>query len=261
MSTQREISDYLNFKVRSGDISLVTAKLYRGDLNQFFDFVGDVYESISSVGDVSFEHVEYYCRVLLERQYSQTSVRRKTYVLKGFFSFFEIGEMFSESLIDQMSSAREVEKRTGIISEEDFQKIMDACFEENTHNSVRDAVIFLIFWDTGMPIVDLLGLNVSAFEAGEEGSVLRYTSSRDKEVVVPISNTLSEVLQLYVEKFRYNHIVSRDFDSEEALFLNHSGNRFGRNGLWLAFRSRGLEAGFDDFQFELLLNSYRLSVS
>jgi integrase/recombinase XerD len=110
---------------------------------------------------------------------------------------------------------------------------------------------------TGMRVSELVSLNLDDFDAEHASVVCPGRNGRSKrERVLPLSATAVEATKQYLESARLRLMVRHP--EEQALFLNHHGERLTRQGFWLIIKGYARQAGITNITPHMLRHSFAL---
>ena len=85
-------------------------------------------------------------------------------------------------------------------------------------NGLRDRLIIMMFYETGVRLAELVGMDDEAVNLA--GQFIKVTGKGDKQRVIPFGNELKSMIENYVEE--RNRTVSR---KTEALLVSETGLR------------------------------------
>ena len=103
--------------------------------------------------------------------------------------------------------------------------LLDEKLSEDTYNNVRARTILLLFYETGIRLAELVGLNDE--DVDFEMMQLNVTGKRDKQRIIPFGEELASTLQSYIEV--RNREVPR---LTKALFAGQRGGRISGNEVY-----------------------------
>jgi integrase/recombinase XerD len=92
-----------------------------------------------------------------------------------------------------------------------------------------------------MRVSELVSLNLN--DVDTDGCYVRCFGKGHKERLIPIYKQAAQAVEEYVKETRPR--LSRH-DTEQALFLNHRGDRLTRQGLWQILKGYAKSAGLDE---------------
>ena len=230
---QTQIDEFLDYLATEKGYSVNTLAAYRNDLTQFADFLADESDKAapSSWDEVDKDRIVDFILYMKERKYASSTVARKVAALKSFFHHLYDEDAIGEDPTLNLESPKVKKHLPKAISVEDVERLLAEPAKSKNPKSLRDSALLEVLYATGMRVTELVSLNVQDVDL-ETGTVY-CTGKGDRERVVPIYDRAAEVLGEYLENGRPRLLRNEE---EEALFLNHRGERLTRQGLWLIIK-------------------------
>ena len=96
----------------------------------------------------------------------------------------------------------------------------------------RDRAMLELLYATGIRVSELIALNIS--DVNTSAGVVRCAPNTEKERLIPLYSTAVKALNEYIEFVRPQMIA---LPTEQALFVNVSGERMSRQGFWKIIKS------------------------
>jgi integrase/recombinase XerD len=119
-------------------------------------------------------------------------------------------------------------------------KLLAAPAAQQTPNALRDVALMETLYATGVRVSELINLNLGDIDLFNR---LVACNSGRRSRVVPIFPRAVTALRAYLDDGRPHLVVD---PNEQALFLNHRGQRLTRQGLWLIIKRYVVDVGIDD---------------
>lgn len=238
------IQQYLLYLEVEEEASDNTIAAYRNDLSQLYLFLSrhktPLGEKITTWREVDEVAVQNYLLDLKKRDYASSTVARKVAAIKSFFDY-----MVSHGHIDvdpaaAMESPKVKKHLPHAISHEDVERLLAAPARAKTPQALRDVALLETLYATGVRVTELVNLNV--YDADLPHKRLICAGSR-RSRVAPLDARALAALTRYLEEGRHRLVVD---PNEDALFLNHRGQRLTRQGLWLIIKRYVKEVGIKE---------------
>ncbi|MBI2861580.1 MAG: tyrosine-type recombinase/integrase [Chloroflexi bacterium] len=235
-----KIEAFLAFVAQERGLSANTKSAYRNDLTQLDRFVvrhsnGNGIDS-AVIGD--------FVRWLRQGDahgggYAQATVARKIAAVRSLFHFLvQHGHIVVDPT--QHVKAPHVGKTPPkTLSVEGLERLLAEAGKETTPDGLRDRAMLTVLAETGMRVSELVALNLTDVSL-TSGSV-RCLGRRPRERLIPLGRGL-DALDDYLQQGRPQLARSA---VQEALFLNHRGERLTRQGFWLILKGHARSAGLD----------------
>ena len=191
------IRHYLNYIAVERKYSPRTVEAYHDDLRDFCRFLGWELEDFNPA-DIDEEDVKNWMLDLLENQkQSPRSVKRKLSALRGLYRF-----LLRQKIVAKDITARIVPPKADKPLPVFFRTTeMEAATAQDQwaddFDSIRNALIIEVLYQTGMRQAELLGLQDADWDL-QQGQV-RIFGKRRKERIVPIGDALKQLIGHYLE--------------------------------------------------------------
>lgn len=256
---QDDIDEYIASLSRreqgQGETNTNTIVAYRNDLNQV-----SAYLTRLQIGDwqmVSSEHITWYMQEMSETQaYRPTTIARKLASLKTFFRYLHATGKIEADPLGRMSAPRVQKEPPQVLSQEQIANLF-CQVSVDTPVDMRDLAMLRLLYATGMRVSELVALNQNDLDL-ENAQVIcpgRNGKNRRKRVL-PLSDLAMEPLQVYLAGARQRLI--QHHPDEQALFVNHHGERLTRQGFWLIIKGYARQAGITTITPHMLRHSFAI---
>lgn len=232
-----------------------TVVAYRNDLNQVCTYLRQ--QGVENWQDVTREHLAGYLLEMREGQaYRPTTIARKLAALKSFFRYMRSMGLIVADPVENLESPRVPKELPQVLSLEQISSLFNQV-EVETPAGIRDLAMLHMLYATGMRVSELVSLDLDAFDATSTTVLCSGRNGRSKrERVLPLSATAVEATKQYLEKARPKLIARHP--EEQALFLNHHGERLTRQGFWLIIKGYARQAGITNITPHMLRHSFAL---
>jgi integrase/recombinase XerC len=212
MNYQESFINYLTFEKRTSSHTVVA---YKKDLDQFVSYCTDV------VGVFDFKTVDAiivrsWVVHLMELNYTPRSVSRKISTIKAFFRFLMKNEIAENNPAMNITLPKIRKKLPNYVEENNLHQLFDNGYFTEDFKGVRDKLIILLLYGTGIRLAELLKLKERDFDMN--GFLIKVTGKRQKERVIPYPRSINLLLQQYIE-YRNREIGN----SPDALLVTEKG--------------------------------------
>jgi integrase/recombinase XerD len=232
-----------------------TVVAYRNDLNQVCIYLKR--QKIENWQQVTHEHIAGYLLEMRDGQaYRPATIARKMAALKTFFRYLQSTGIITSDPVEKLDTPRIQRELPHILSQEQIASLFRQVDVE-TPVGKRDFAMLHMLYATGMRVSELMSLNLSDFDAERATIVCPGRNGRSRrERVLPLSVTSVEATQRYLETVRPGLIIRHP--EEQALFLNHHGERLTRQGFWLIIKGYARQAGITEITPHMLRHSFAI---
>jgi integrase/recombinase XerD len=250
MKTQQlgdQIESFLHFMSAERNSSANTVSAYCNDLNQFARFLQDIGEESQ---ELNRETLQRYRSFLHERRYADTTVARKIAALRSFLNFLKAEGLINSDLTAHLETPRVGKYLPHSISEEDAEFLVNMPASRSP-SDLRDRAMLRLLWATGMRVTEMISLDLEHVDLTTY--IVRCMGKGSKERQIFFDNRANEVLVAYLDRGR--PVLCRH-DAQQALFLNHHGERLTRQGFWLILKTYARAAGIENISPHTLRHSF-----
>ena len=232
-----------------------TAVAYRNDLTQFCAYLKQ--HEVENWPRVTSELLAGYLLEMREAQaYRPTTIARKIAAIKAFFRFLRSQEYIASDPVEKLESPRVPKELPTVLSAEQVSSLFRQV-DIATPGGQRDRAMLHMLSTTGMRVTELVSLNLGDFDDKQATVVCPGRNGRSKrERILPLPPLAVEAIVHYVEKAR-PHLMARH-PEQEALFLNHHGERLTRQGFWLIIKGYARQAGITNITPHMLRHSFAM---
>ncbi len=211
-----------------------TVQAYRRDLDKFLEFA--LLNNISDCSEVDSDIVSQFKEYLIDKSLSSASVSRTLSSLRSLYQFL-ISEGICENNPAKAVHNDKVEKKELVVlTSKEVEKLLSQP-DTNDIKGLRDKAMLEVLYATGIKVSELIGLEVSDFNA--QISFIRCGSG-EKERFIPIYPIAAKAIQTYLEKARKLFVCD---SGEKTLFVNVTGEKMTRQGFWKILKSYVSAAG------------------
>lgn len=229
---EAQILQFFEYLVKEKSCTDNTIAAYRNDLGQFLSFLKEFSapdaEAITAWPQVDEAVLQEYLFFLREREYASSTVARKIAAVKSFNHFMFEKKVIARDPSTELDSPKVKKQLPRPIKPEEIERLLQAPVPSKSSKTARDKALMEVLYASGMRVTELVSLNLADVNVDKRTVVCGAGSKRSR--VAPILPSAAQALAYYLENGRPQLIND---DEEQALFLNHRGQRLTRQGLWL----------------------------
>ncbi|EAS21113.1 site-specific integrase/recombinase XerD protein [Flavobacteria bacterium BBFL7] len=205
--------DYLSFEKK---YSQNTITAYEKDLEQFGLFLMDEYDL--EIQNASYPIIRTWLALLLDQQLSSRTVNRKVAALKSYFKFLLLIEQIDYHPLSNHKSLK-VSKNIQIpFSKQEVQQILNASYDSEDFESVRDLLIIELFYVTGVRREELINLRIE--NVNLLSRTIKVVGKRNKERLIPMLESVKFKVEAYLLLKE-----SIETDKRPELFVTRKGDK------------------------------------
>lgn len=239
MTLDALISAFLNYiKVEKG-LAANTIEAYARDLRKLQAYT---LKHKLRPEDIERGHIIDYFSSLYREHLDSKSVARHLVSLRNLFRFAQMEGILSNDPTLNLESPKLRKSLPSYLRVDEVDRLL-AQPNLATPQGLRDRAIIEVLYSTGLRVSELVGVRVSDIET--RMGCLRCIGKGDKERLVPIGRKALDVVQQYLEVGRPALLQGRGPNAAATpyLFINRSGKRISRIGIWRILTACGRRAG------------------
>ncbi len=210
MISESWIDSFLEYLKSERNYSDHTISSYSHSLLDFQDFCEDYDDSVEW-GTVDTTLIrEWMVYLFDELGLSTGSVNVHLSALRSFFKYLRMMSLVDINPMAKITGPKKSKPLPSFIKESDMDRLLDMMSEDRTFSGVRNRLIVMMFYETGMRRAEMLGLKTSDIDlAGKQVKVL---GKRNKQRIIPFGKELEEEILLYLElKAQVESVVTDRF--------------------------------------------------
>ena len=190
------VDDFLKYLRYELNYSAHTVLSYSNDLRQFSDYLTGGKCEFDPCS-VTVADVRSWVFQLSKSGFAVRSIRRKVQALKSYYHLLMKRGIVDESPVSDVPMARIPQSLPSFVREEGMDTVLDADFDHNNFESVRDRLIVAMFYETGIRRSELISLKKT--DVNTVSGELKVHGKRNKDRVVPFGEELRQLLLLYMK--------------------------------------------------------------
>jgi len=241
--------DFIHFIQVEKGLSKNTILSYGNDLESYGLYMDQV-ERIQGLANIMRIHIIGYLKYLKERDLTARTMARQLATIRSFHQFLirEVDGMKDDpSLLIEIPKAPKVLPK--VLSLTEVEALLEV--SDSSEFGLRDKAMLELLYATGMRVSELLSLNLS--DVNLTMGFVRCLGKGSKERIIPLGKLAINSIEQYLKMARMKLIGKKQND---ALFLNHHGNRMSRQGFWKNLKKQAEKA---NIQHELTPHTLRHS--
>lgn len=154
-------------------------------------FLADDFE-IDEVTDVSTSAVRSWLMLLNTMDYEPRSIHRKMSSLRTFFKFMRREEVCAQDPMVNVKGPKIPKRLPTYIDEKAMEQLLDDFEYPEGYEGLRDKLLVTLFYETGIRLSELIGLNVNDLQS--EGQI-KVLGKRNKERILPITKSCLSLIE------------------------------------------------------------------
>jgi integrase/recombinase XerC len=185
---------FLDYIAKTKRMSVHTVSAYSGDLLQFTDFLATQY--VVELNDCKAIHVRGFMAMLLGNGLTPRSVHRKVSSVRGWFKYLRKQGQLTLDPMSKIILPKMPKVLVKDIPAMDLHNMFARFPWDEVENGLRDRLMLLLMYTTGMRLSELIGLKVGDVDFYRNN--LRVLGKRNKERIIPMHPEMVDWLKLYL---------------------------------------------------------------
>lgn len=215
------IQDFIEY-LKSRQVSRNTLLSYERDINQLATYFKDIDKKMF---DATEEDLQKYIVYLTTMGKSNATISRNVASMKAFYRYLLKNKLVEENIALNLTAPKVEKKELSILSVSEVEKLLEQPSSKDLKGQ-RDKAMLELLYATGIRVTELVSLTMSDVNVNA-GHI--KVKKKNKERVIPVSNTALKYLKEYIENVRPLLIKTEE---EQSLFINANGQKMTRQGFW-----------------------------
>lgn len=212
-----DIDEFLQYLSCELNRSQRTVDSYRDDLMHFEKFAKSLSDSFSWE-TVDSDMVRDWMESMMDKGNAATSVNRRLSALRTLYRFALTRHYVESDPVHSIQGPKKERPLPQFVKESEMNELLDRQAWGDDYNNVRARTLIITFYETGMRLSELIGLNDDSVDF--VNSEIKVTGKRNKQRIVPFGDELRNALREYIQLRNANVRAA-----SKALFLSSRGNR------------------------------------
>ena len=218
MEVVKEYIDYIKDKKKLSDN---TVSSYYMDIKKYMHYLNSINLGLK---DIVENDIIGYIISLEKDKVSVATISRMISSIKSFHDYLFLNHITDNNPAKTIKKPKIEKQEVDILTEEEIQALLNFS-KLDTPKLIRDKAIFEVLYGTGIKVSELVDMDIDDVDLALD---YVYCNISKNKRVIPLSDITKTYIEKYIKEARAN-IAKED---EKALFVNSSGQRFTRQGLW-----------------------------
>lgn len=194
-----------------------TVENYREDLLHFEKFAENLSDSFSWE-TVDSDMIRDWMESMMDKGNTATSVNRRLSAMRTFYRYALTRHYVESDPVHSIRGPKKEKPLPQFVKESEINELLDRQAWGDDYNNVRARTIIITFYETGMRLSELVGLDDDSVDF--VNNEVKVTGKRNKQRIVPFGDELKDALREYIQ-LRNASVTSRS----HALFQSGDGGR------------------------------------
>lgn len=212
------VERFLEYMGSERNMAPLTLKAYEKDLRAFEAYFTDLDSSLSWE-NVDSDVIRNWMESMMDKGNKATSVNRRLSSLRSFFRYALARGLVATDPSHSITGPKKGIPLPQYVKEQQMDHLIDddGMWKDDCRDS-RARTIIILFYETGIRLSELVGLNVSDVDL--RNMQIKVTGKGNKQRVIPFGPELAETLKAYIAERNGSWGAANP-----SLFLNHKGLR------------------------------------
>jgi integrase/recombinase XerD len=228
-----QLENFFHYLKDEKKMSDNTLHAYKRDVLEFAEFIGG--KGVSCLDEAQNVEVVAYLLDLKNGGKSAATVNRKLASVRALYNYLMLMKAITVNPTQNIKSPRIQRKELEYLTVEDMDKLLSV--PDDSTRGIRDKAILELLYATGIRVSELIGANVE--DINLRMGLMTCDGEQSKARIIPLGRPARAAVEEYIYDARDKLLKGR---KEQALFVNYSGYRITRQGLWKILKEYGMKA-------------------
>lgn len=243
------IEDYIKNLKEIKKLSKNTVDSYKRDLKKFMKYLA---KNSIKVEDVTKQNIDEYIESMKQAGFKPASATRTLATLRSFYTYLLKKGKISKDPTLNVESPKLEKKLPVVLTPSEIEKLLAQPVTTEL-KGLRDKAMLEFAYATGMRATEIVNLNVEDVDL--VNSFVICDEGGGSKRIIPLGKMANKAISNYLEEAR-TYLDKKD---SNALFLNLTGGRLTRQGLWKIIKTYTEAAEIDkDITPHVLRHSFAL---
>lgn len=234
--SERIMIDYLDYMKNEKRLTSNTLEAYIRDILQFKEFL--LNNKIKDYKDTNKTTIITYLMNLQKNGRATSTISRNLASLRCFFQYLLNNNLINEDPTLNLKSLKSEKKIPSILTIEEVNQLLSQP-DTTSYKGARDKAMLELLYATGIRVSEIIAIDIKDLDL--DLGILTVKDNNIGQRVIPIGNMAIDALTSYITTY----ISEDNFNEDEPLFMNYSGNRLTRQGFWKIIKQYAKKANID----------------
>lgn len=157
----------------------------------------------------------------MDRGMNPRTVNRCLSALRSFYKFLLMRGSVKVDPVYNLRGPKMEKTLPSFVREQEMNSLLDGPYFTDDFDGVRDRMVLLLFYTTGVRVSELVGLDCKDIDFGQH--LVKVTGKRNKQRLIPFGEELEMEIKAYL--VQREALLADAATPQEALFITTSGQR------------------------------------
>lgn len=219
------IDDFLTYMRYELNRSDQTVESYNEDLRAFEAFFKSLDNSITWE-TVDSDVIRDWMEQMMDKGNTATTINRRLSALRSFYRYALAHGLIEKDPVHAITGPKKAKPLPQFLKEEEIDRLLDSDSWTDSYEDIRDRAIIMTFYETGMRLSELTGLDDEAVSFTNKE--IKVLGKRNKERIIPFGDELSATLLHYRQErdSQINRICGAFFVADDGSRMQNEKVRY-----------------------------------
>ena len=232
------IDDFFEYLKTERKMAKNTLEAYRRDVLEFAEF--EKSRDINDLRETQGTEVVAFLLQLKNNGKSAATVNRKLASVRAFYNYLRINDQVKSNPTQNIKSPRIERKAVEYLTLEEVDRLLSV--PDDTLIGIRDRAMLELLYATGIRVTELIEANLE--DINLRMGFITCAGDQSKARIIPIGRPARAALESYIYDAR--PAIVKEKNDRKSLFVNYTGERITRQGMWKILKEYGRKAGLEE---------------
>lgn len=217
------LNHYIKYLTVEKEIAENTLNAYKRDVTNFIKFLKEKY--INELQEINKTTVITYILSLKDMGRASSTISRNIASIRSFCNYLILQGILKSDPTVGIDSPNIPKKTPDYLLQEEIELLLEQ--PDNSVKGIRDKAILEVLYATGIRVSELIDLTLE--DVNLKMGFISCNGEHGKARIIPLGNISKEAVTRYINESR--NCLIKD-PNEKALFVNYTGEKMSRQGLW-----------------------------
>lgn len=221
----RHLNDFIVYLSSEKKMAQNSLEAYKRDVLEFAEMIRE--KQNLPLSEASNTEVVAYLLKLKNEGKSAATVNRKVASLRAFFNYLTSRKIISDNPTVNIKSPKIERKDIEYLTIEEIENLLGT--PDRSVKGMRDKAILELLYATGIRVSEIVEMNLE--DVNLRMGFVTCTGEHGKARIIPMGRPSRAAVEEYIYEVRPKFLRENN-GGENALFVNYTGSRLTRQGLW-----------------------------
>lgn len=232
------IDGFFEYLKTERKMSKNTLEAYKRDVLEFAEF--EKSRDITDLRETQGTEVVAFLLQLKNDGKSAATVNRKLASIRAFYNYLRINDQVTANPTQNIKSPRIERKAIEYLTLEEVDKLLGV--PDESLIGIRDRAMLELLYATGIRVTELIEANLE--DINLRMGFITCAGEQSKARIIPIGRPARAALESYIYDAR--PAIVKEKKDQKSLFVNYTGERITRQGMWKILKEYGRKAGLEE---------------